>query len=82
MDATVGDVLAEIHRGETHIEVLKRSTSCGMGPCQGVPCWEHLRTVLEAATGVSSEDHPTYRPPRGGLTVAQASVLDGLLELE
>jgi sarcosine oxidase subunit alpha len=82
MDTTVGDVLAEIHRGETHIEVLKRSTSCGMGPCQGVPCWEHLRAVLEAATSVSSEDHPTYRPPRGGLTVAQAAALDGLLELE
>jgi sarcosine oxidase subunit alpha len=82
MDTTVGDVLARIQKGETHIEVLKRSTSCGMGPCQGVPCWEHLRKVLETATGASSEDHPTYRPPRRGLTVAQAASLEGLLELE
>ena len=82
MDATVGDVLALIQKGETHIEVLKRATSCGMGPCQGIPCWEHLRAVVRTATGASSEDHPTYRPPRRGITVAQAAVLDGLLELE
>jgi sarcosine oxidase, subunit alpha len=82
MDVTVGDVLAQIQKGQTHIEVLKRATSCGMGPCQGHPCWEHLRAVIRTATGVSSEDHPTYRPPRRGLTVAQAAALDGLLELE
>jgi sarcosine oxidase subunit alpha len=82
MDATVGDVLAHIRKGQTHVEVLKRATSCGMGPCQGIPCWEHLRAVIRTATGVSSEDHPTYRPPRRGITVAQAAVLDGLVELE
>lgn len=82
MDVTIGDVLAHIRKGQTHVEVLKRATSCGMGPCQGLPCWEHLRAVIRTATGVSSEDHPTYRPPRRGITVAQAAVLDGLLELE
>lgn len=82
MDVTVGDVLAVVQKGETHIEVIKRATSCGMGPCQGLPCWEHLRAVIRTATGASSEDHPTYRPPRRGITVAQAAVLDGLLELE
>jgi 2Fe-2S iron-sulfur cluster binding domain/BFD-like [2Fe-2S] binding domain len=82
MDVTVGDVLTHIRKGQTHIEVLKRSTSCGMGPCQGLPCWEHLSAVIRTATGASSEDHPTYRPPRRGITVAQAAVLDGLLELE
>jgi sarcosine oxidase, subunit alpha len=82
MDVTVGDVLAHIRKGQTHVEVLKRATSCGMGPCQGLPCWEHLRAVIRTATGVSSEDHPTYRPPRRGITVAQAAVLDGLLEPE
>ena len=82
MDVTVGDVLACIRKGQTHVEVLKRSTSCGMGPCQGLPCWEHLRAVIRTATGISSEDHPTYRPPRRGLTIAQAAALDGLLELE
>ena len=82
MDVTVGDVLAHIRKGQTHVEVLKRATSCGMGPCQGLPCWEHLRAVIRTVTGASSEDHPTYRPPRRGITVAQAAVLDGLLELE
>jgi sarcosine oxidase subunit alpha len=82
MDVTIGEVLAHIRRGQTHIEELKRSTSCGMGPCQGLPCWDHLRAVIRTATGGSSEDHPTYRPPRRGLTIAQAAALDGLLELE
>jgi sarcosine oxidase subunit alpha len=82
MDVTVGDVLAHIRKGQSHVEVLKRATSCGMGPCQGLPCWEHLRAVIRTATGVPSEDHPTYRPPRRGITVAQAAVLDGLLEPE
>jgi 2Fe-2S iron-sulfur cluster protein len=82
MDVTVGDVLAHVRKGQSHIEVLKRATSCGMGPCQGLPCWEHLRAVIRTATGLSSEDHPTYRPPRRGITVAQAAVLDGLLDLE
>jgi sarcosine oxidase subunit alpha len=82
MDVTVAEVLAHIRRGHTHIEELKRSTSCGMGPCQGVPCWQHLCGVISGVTGVLSEDHPTYRPPRRGLTIAQAAALDGLLELE
>lgn len=82
MDVTIADVLAQIRNGETHVEVLKRTTSCGMGPCQGLPCWDHLRDVIGAATGGLSEDHPTYRPPRRGLTVAQAAALDGVLELE
>jgi sarcosine oxidase, subunit alpha len=82
MDVTVADVVAQIRKGETHIEVLKRVTACGMGPCQGFPCWHRLCAIVGAATGASSDDHPTYRPPRRGLTVAQAAAMDGLLELE
>jgi sarcosine oxidase subunit alpha len=80
MDVSVGELMAHLERGQTHVEVLKRSTSCGMGPCQGFPCWEHLRAVVKEATGHEVVDRPTYRPPRAGLTVAQAAALDGLLE--
>ena len=82
MDVTVQEVSELINAKQTHIEVLKRSTSCGMGPCQGFPCWQHLRAVIESVTGQKYTDHPTYRPPRAGLTVAQAAALDGLLELD
>jgi sarcosine oxidase subunit alpha len=83
MDVTVGELLSHIHAGETHVEVLKRSTSCGMGPCQGFPCWESMRAVIKKSVGAAaSDDRPTHRPPRRGITVEQAAALDGLLELE
>jgi sarcosine oxidase subunit alpha len=83
MDVTVGELLAHIEAGDTHIEVLKRATSCGMGPCQGFPCWQLMRAVVERATGGNAgNDLPTYRPPRRGITVEQAAGLDGLLEVE
>jgi hypothetical protein len=83
MDATVGEVLSLIGEGELHVEVLKRATSCGMGPCQGFPCWELLRAVIRLKSGGRIDlDRPTHRPPRRGLTVEQAAGLDGLLELD
>jgi NADPH-dependent 2,4-dienoyl-CoA reductase/sulfur reductase-like enzyme len=83
MDATVDEVLALIGGGELHVEVLKRATSCGMGPCQGFPCWELLRAVIRVKShGRIDLDRPTHRPPRRGLTVGQAAGLDGLLELD
>jgi hypothetical protein len=83
MDATVGEVRALISAGEFHVEVLKRATSCGMGPCQGFPCWEFLRAIVRRETaGRVDLDRPTHRPPRRAITVDQAAGLDGLLELE
>jgi hypothetical protein len=62
---------------------LKRQTSCGMGPCQGFPCWEAMDAVLQKALGrAGSSDRPAHRPPRRGITVDQAAGLEGLLELE
>jgi hypothetical protein len=82
MDVTVGEFTALIQAGERHIEVLKRSTGCGMGPCQGFPCWALARAVLQRVGGDSSaNDRPSHRPPRAGMTVAQAAGLDGLVEL-
>jgi sarcosine oxidase subunit alpha len=83
MDVTVGELLSHIEAGETHIEVLKRATSCGMGPCQGFPCWELMRAVVRRASGgKAGYDRPSHRPPRRGITVEQAAGLDGFLEVE
>jgi len=81
MDVTVDEILDLAHKGETHVEVVKRLTGCGMGPCQGVPCWDLLAAVLAETTGspVESFGHPTYRPPRAALTFGQAAGLQNLV---
>ncbi|TPI56054.1 sarcosine oxidase subunit alpha [Mesorhizobium sp. B3-1-3] len=79
MDVTGGELLSLVRNGVEDVEVLKRLTSCGMGPCQGNPCW-HSMAELVARFGVSGKPvaMPSYRPPRGAITVAQAA---GLLEV-
>ena len=64
----------------THVEELKRQTGCGMGPCQGLPCWELLRALLAKATDQPVTDRPSHRPPRRSLTIAQAAGLADLVE--
>jgi len=82
MDVTAGELYCHIDGGETDPEVLKRLTSCGMGTCQGFPCWEHMLALLAARIGVEPEAfaRPTHRPPRRSITVAQAAGLAALVE--
>lgn len=81
MDVMGAEILDLLDDGMTHIEELKRQTACGMGPCQGFPCWEILRALLAKATnGTLGSDRPSHRPPRRALTVAQAAGLAGLVE--
>jgi hypothetical protein len=75
MDVTVAEVRALASAGETHVEVVKRLTGCGMGACQGLPCRDMLAAALAAITGEEVADRPTFRPPRGALTLAQAAGL-------
>jgi bacterioferritin-associated ferredoxin len=84
MDVAVAEIRDLATEGETHVEVLKRLTGCGMGPCQGMPCWDYLGAALEHLTGRAAESfgHPSYRAPRGGLTLAQAGGLADLVEPE
>ncbi len=83
MDVTVGEVLAHVQAGVTHVEELKRLTGCGMGPCQGDPCWDLLGALIARATGGNPESvgHPSYRPPRAALTFGQAAGLADLTEV-
>ncbi len=81
MDVMADEVLDLVASGMTHVEELKRQTSCGMGPCQGLPCWELLRALLaKASAGALGDDRPSHRPPRRALTVAQAAGLADLVE--
>jgi len=80
MDVMGGEILDLVARGMTHVEELKRQTGCGMGPCQGLPCWELLRALVAKATGQPVDDRPSHRPPRRALTIAQAAGLADLVE--
>jgi hypothetical protein len=42
MDVTAGEILDALAAGIVHAEELKRRTACGMGPCQGFPCWKAM----------------------------------------
>ena len=77
MDVTAGEVLEKIAGGETDPEELKRATSCGMGPCQGVPCWSAMAALLDSS---APHRQPSFRAPRRAITVAQAAGLHGLVD--
>lgn len=81
-DVSCHEVEALIAQGITDLEVIKRLTSCGMGPCQGQPCWDSLRALVSARTGLalSALPRPTLRPPRRALSVAQAAGLADVVE--
>lgn len=82
MDVTAGELYSHIDAGETDPEVLKRLTSCGMGTCQGFPCWDNMLALLAARVDAEPEAfaRPTHRPPRRSITVAQAAGLASLVE--
>jgi sarcosine oxidase, subunit alpha len=83
-DVRVAEIRRLLESGYQHVEELKRLTGCGMGPCQGFPCWDLLAAALGAITGESAESfgHPSYRPPRGTLSIAQAAGLADLVQPE
>ncbi|MFK0095770.1 2Fe-2S iron-sulfur cluster-binding protein [Pseudomonas sp. NPDC090592] len=81
-DVSGAEVDELLDQGIHDLEVIKRLTSCGMGPCQGQPCWNALRDYVGARLGVipASIQKPTLRPPRRALTVAQAAGLASVVE--
>ncbi|HVK92759.1 MAG TPA: 2Fe-2S iron-sulfur cluster-binding protein [Mycoplana sp.] len=82
MDVTAGELYCHVDEGETDPEVLKRLTSCGMGTCQGFPCWESMLATLAARVDALPDDfaRPTHRPPRRAITIAQAAGLVAIVE--
>jgi sarcosine oxidase subunit alpha len=82
MDVSSQEVAELIEDGIVDLEVIKRLTSCGMGSCQGQPCWDALRAFVSARSGLPLQalPRPTLRPPRRNLTVAQAAGLVDTVE--
>ncbi|OGO51780.1 MAG: hypothetical protein A2Z32_03155, partial [Chloroflexi bacterium RBG_16_69_14] len=69
---TVEDLGGAWDRGFTELELLKRSSRAGLGPCQGGACLPHVRAWIAARTGVVPEPF-TARPASRQITIAEAA---------
>ena len=64
-DVTDADVDTSLAEGYDHLELLKRYTTIGMGPCQGRMCNLHGIRLCAGGTGLSVQEtgRTTARPP-------------------
>jgi sarcosine oxidase subunit alpha len=72
MGTTVGDLEAAFDKGYRDLELLKRASWAGLGPCQGGACLPHVRAFVAARTGVVPEPF-TARPAARQITLAEAA---------
>jgi glycine cleavage system aminomethyltransferase T len=72
MGTTVDDLTAAFDQGYTHLELMKRASWAGLGPCQGGACMPHVRAFLAAKTG-TIPDPFTARPAARQVTLAEAA---------
>ena len=72
MGTTVADLESAWESGYTDIELLKRASWAGLGPCQGGACLPHLRSFIAARTGTVPEPF-TARPAARQITLAEAA---------
>jgi glycine cleavage system aminomethyltransferase T len=72
MGTTVDDLAGAWDKGYTELELLKRASWAGLGPCQGGACLPHVRAFIAARTG--TVPHPfTARPAARQITLAEAA---------
>lgn len=69
---TVEDLEGAWSRGFRELELLKRSTLCGTGTCQGSACLPHLRSWVTAKSGAVPKPF-TGRPAARQLTLGEAA---------
>ncbi len=72
MGTTVGDLETAFDKGYRDLELLKRASWAGLGPCQGGACLPHVRAFLGAQTG-TVPDPFTARPAARQITLAEAA---------
>ncbi len=72
MGTTVDDLIDAWSNGYTELELLKRASWAGLGPCQGGACMPHVRAFIEKRTGVAPEPF-TARPAARQITLAEAA---------
>src|SRR5204863_155938 len=59
-------------KGYTELELLKRASWAGLGPCQGGACLPHVRAFIAARTGTVPEPF-TARPASRQITLGEAA---------
>ncbi len=69
---TVNDLQSVYARGFRELELVKRSTLAGTGPCQGAVCMPHVRAFL-AAQSAPLQPSFTARPVTRQLTLGEAA---------
>jgi len=72
LGVTVADLISVHDRGFRELELVKRATLAGTGPCQGAVCVPHLRSFL-AHRGASVPPAFTARPVARPVTVGEAA---------
>jgi glycine cleavage system aminomethyltransferase T len=72
LGVTVADLTSVHDRGFRDLELVKRATLAGTGPCQGAVCIPHLRSFLTHRGG-SVQPAFTARPVSRPLTVGEAA---------
>jgi glycine cleavage system aminomethyltransferase T len=72
MGTTVDDLREACDRGYEDLELLKRASWAGLGPCQGAACLPHVRAFLAERTGTAPEPF-TARPAARQITLAEAA---------
>ncbi len=72
MGTTVDDLIEAWNDGYTELELLKRASWAGLGPCQGGACLPHVRAFIEKRTG-TVPDPFTARPAARQITLAEAA---------
>lgn len=68
----VSDLESVFGRGFTELELMKRASLAGTGPCQGAICLPHLRSFL-AAHGTPLQPAFTARPVTRPITLGEAA---------
>jgi len=69
---SVGDLASVYSRGFHELELVKRATLAGTGPCQGAACVPHIRAFL-AAQGGTLQPPFTARPVTRQLTIGDVA---------
>jgi glycine cleavage system aminomethyltransferase T len=72
LGVTVDDLSSVYARGFRDLELVKRATLAGTGPCQGAVCVPHLRGFL-AHRGTPLQSPFTARPVTRALTLGEAA---------
>ncbi len=72
MGTAVDDLVVAWDKGYTDLELLKRASWAGLGPCQGGACLPHVRAFIAARTG-TVPDPFTARPAARQITLAEAA---------